>query len=222
MTNINDIKNFIEFVVNKVQSGNSVTVDQFNLSCDRAQMTIFELDYNKWTVTENASDFILSFVKQADLVVDNTGHAPYPSDYLHGMDIKYYYVRNNGQGIYVPVKESVQKDWGEVEASLLLMTNKRFPKYAEYSDSIQFLPRSLGIVKFSYFSRPIKPIWAYANVNNRPVYDPVNSIQFQESEYSMNRIIPEILSYFGVNLKDSQLAQFSEMFKQENSEQNVV
>jgi hypothetical protein len=222
MTNIDDIKEFIEFVVNKVQSGNSVTPDQFNLSADRAQMVIYEADYDKWRRTKDASDFILSFVKTVDLAISSIGYALYPLDWQHSLDIKSYYVRSNGQGIFVPIVESVQKDWGTVESSLLLIPNKRFPKFSEYADHIEFLPRDLGVARFSYFSRPVKPIWAYTVVNNRPVYDPTNSVQFQESEYAMDRIIPEILSYYGVNLKDSMLAQYSEMFKQENSEKEVA
>jgi hypothetical protein len=157
-----------------------------------------------------------------DLIVSPSGYANYPADYLHGMDMKSYYVRNNGQGIFVPVRESTQKDFGTVEASLLLLPTARFPKYSEYSDHIEFLPRNLGTARFSYFSRPAKPIWAYTTLNNRPVYDPVNSVQFEESEYSMNRIIPEILSYYGVNLSAAQLTQMSETYKQENSEKDVA
>ena len=69
----------------------------------------------------------------------------------------------------------------------------------------------------TYLRKPITPIWGYTVVNNRPVYDPVSSVNFEISEDNLNELVFNSLAYFGINMREQQIFQEAELFKQQGS-----
>jgi hypothetical protein len=211
--NINSFKVFVQAVQNKVQSGNSVTVAQFNAFCHQAQMMVFEKDRHIFIKTGDMSDFLSWFLINAVLNPNiNTGYLAYPSDYQHTAGVRSYY-----NGKERPVELVENKAWGEVIASELMAPSKLFPKYTEFANEYRFLPRDIGIVMLDYWREPVKPIWAFTIVNNKEVYNPTGSVDFEWGAFALNEVAAVYLQLVGCNIKDKELSAFANQFSQESN-----
>jgi len=218
MVNINSFKTYTEFLSNKVQVGGVISPSQFNQLCFQSLMQVYEKDYQTFLATEEVSELLRIYLKQQTTAVPLTGVLPYPSDYQHLTALRKYYVNPKGVGRMIQIEEIKEVEWGFIQASSLREPTLRFPKYNEFSSTVRFLPRNIGIIEIDYFKTPVQPIWGYTIVSGRPVYDPLTSVNFEFQDYSTNAVAAVFLSLQGVNLRDSELEQFAqEYMKQTNS-----
>ena len=218
MVNINSFKTYTEFLSNKVQVGGVISPSQFNQLCFQSLMQVYEKDYQTFLATEEVSELLKIYLKQQTTSVPLTGVLPYPSDYQHLTALRKYYVNPKGVGRMIQIEEIKEVEWGFIQASSLREPTLRFPKYNEFSSTVRFLPRNIGIIEIDYFKTPVQPIWGYTIVSGRPVYDPLTSVNFEFQDYSTNAVAAVFLSLQGVNLRDSELEQFAqEYMKQTNS-----
>lgn len=215
--NINTFKVFVEFVSNKAQSGNTVSPSQFNAIANRAQMQLFEKDFQTFLATGSVSEFLKTFLKNSTTSVPVSGLLPYPSDWEHASAIRSYYVRAGGLSTEIPVIEVKNSSWGAISTSQLQVPSKRFPKYSEFGNGIRFLPKTIGTIMLDYFKTPTPPVWGFTTVSGRPVYDASSSTDFEWDGFSLNNVASMYLSLIGVNLKDGELSQFSEAYKQQTN-----
>lgn len=213
---IDEVYKFVNFVSNKVQSGGTITATNFNLLAQRAQIQAIENDFSLFLKTKSVSEFLADFIKSTSIIIATNGRANYPSDFSHVVDMKYYYVRPDGTGVFVPVSEIENEQFSAIESSQLNKPTKRFPKYVEFASYLEFLPRNLALVTLDYVKVPASPVWAYTIQNGVQVYDPSNSVQFEASDFGMNRIIAIILSLVGINIREGDLVQYAQLYKQEN------
>lgn len=216
-TNINTFKLFVEFVQNKVQVGNSVTVDQFNLVANQAQYVVFEKDYQTFLKTDEISEFLQFFFKTVQASVPSSGIYNLPSDFQHSAALRKYYVSSDGVGKMIAIDEINAVAWGLAQISQLMKPSFRFPKYNNLAQTLRFLPRNIGLIEMDYFSTPTAPVWAYTTVNNRPVYDAANSVNFVWDTFALNNVAAIYLSLIGCNLKDNELLNFSQMYQAETN-----
>ena len=215
--NINSFKNKVEFIMNKSQSGNSYKPSQFNDVCQMAQMQLFEKDYQTFVNTEHISDYLNVFIKYKVGSVPSSGEYILPNDAQHLLSVRKYYVRPNGKSVMIQVKAIDNVAWGLFQISSLREPTARFPKYTEKADKLFFAPKNIGIIEVDYLKTPVTPIWGFTIVNNRPQYNPSTSTNFEWSEHSVNHVASIFLSLVGCNLKDNQLSQFSEMYKEQTN-----
>jgi hypothetical protein len=217
MVNINDFKLYTEYLSNKVQVGNTLTIPQFNQLCFQSVMQVFEKDYQTFLMTEELSEFLRIYLKNQVSSVPATGILPYPADYQHITSIRKYYVNAKGVGKMLQVEEIKNVEWGFIQMSSLREPTLRFPKYNEFDGVIRFLPMNLGIIEIDYIKTPDQPVWGYTTVSGRPVYDPLTSTNFEFQAYSTNMVAAVFLSLVGVNLKDSELESFAQQYKKETN-----
>lgn len=217
MVNINDFKLYTEYLSNKVQVGNTLTIPQFNQLCFQSVMQVFEKDYQTFLMTEELSEFLRIYLNNQVSSVPATGILPYPADYQHITSIRKYYVNAKGVGKMLQVEEIKNVEWGFIQMSSLREPTLRFPKYNEFDGVIRFLPMNLGIIEIDYIKTPDQPIWGYTTVSGRPVYDPLTSTNFEFQAYSTNMVAAVFLSLVGVNLKDSELENFAQQYKKETN-----
>lgn len=211
--NINEFKQFVEFVSNKVQSGNTITVTQFNEVANRAQMQVFERDYQIFLQTKEVSDFLTVFLTPKSIAINTFGVGSLPSDYQHTCALRYQYIPLVGEAKEVEIKEDTSADWGKISMSQLFKGTKRFPKCSYIGSSIRFLPRDMGMAQLDYFRTPAVPIWNFTVVSGDEVYSPTGSVNFEWDDVYTNQVAAVYLAMIGTNLKDSELTQWSEMFK---------
>lgn len=217
MVNINEFKNFCEFCSNKVQQGNTTTVSQFNQLANRSQMLVFEKDYQTFLQVGDISEFLKSFLVSRVTQVPSDGVVTLPANLEHISSIRSYYVKPTGGSLEVEADEVKNRDWSSVSSSQLHEPTLRFPKFTRYASTVKILPININVFTLDYLKTPIAPEWNFTTVNSRPVYDAANSINFEFSEFAMNNVAAQYLSLIGVNLKDSELSQFSSMYKQETN-----
>lgn len=212
--NINEFKIYTEgILVNKNQSGNTITPSQFNIAAHRAQMVIFEKDRQTFLKTGESSDYLNWFLVNT-IINPNylTGFAPYPSNFQHTCAVRSYY---NGQEQKVDLVTN--NAFGEIQQSQLMPATLDFPKYTEFAGKYRFLPRNIGIVMLDYWREPRKPVWGYTIVNNVAVYNAAASVDFEWSQFAVEMVAEAYVSIIAQNLKDQQLAQFAEAKSKQNN-----
>lgn len=212
--NINEAYEFLNFISNKNQSG-TVSPSEFNQLAPNAQWEYFENEYAKWQQTQDITDALSVFIKHLATSVSATGRFPTPVDYNHAISAGHYFVKDNNRGIDVPVVEVDNDKYREYLQSEIITPTLRFPIWTSYSDYMQFEPKNIGLISFDYFRKPIPPVWAYTTVNSRPVYNRVLSINWELPEQCHLKLVFIMTSYLGMNLRMSDLVQYSEMQKAE-------
>lgn len=217
--NIDSFKRKVEFIMNKTQSGNSYKPSQFNDICHMAQMQIFEKDYQNFIETENISDYLNVFMKNKVGSVSSSGEYILPIDLQHLASVRKYLVRPNGKSVMIHVREVDNVSWGLTQLSSLREPSLLFPKYTTKGSKLFFVPKDIGLIELDYFKMPIAPVWGFTIVSGRMVYDPSTSTDFEWDEHSTNLIISIFLPLVGCNLKDQELFNFSQMYKQQISEE---
>lgn len=217
MVNINSFKLFTESLSNKIQIGNTLTVDQFNQFANQAQFVKYEEDRNIFIAKNEISFYLSTFLKNYTGGVPTNGMLPYPSDLEHIASVRSYYVPPDGFGLETPVQSVRNADWGKVASSQLLIPTKEFPKYSWFDTSIRFLPRNIGIIMLDYFKTPQVPNWGFTILNGRPVYDPTTSVDFEFDEFALNSVAAIFLKLVAVQLKDAELMSFAMQFEQQTN-----
>lgn len=212
--NINEAFTFLNFISNKNQSG-TVTPSQFNQIAERAQIELVEKDYFQWQKTQEITDALSVFLKTNATSVPSTGQLVYPSDYLHTISMRHYFVFNTDGGKEVTVEQVSNKEYGNRTESEINIPSSRHPIYTDYAAYMQFAPKSIGLVTMDYFRQPLTPIWNYTLVNSRPVFNPTGSIDWELPNQVHNELIWRMCSYLGINLQAAELTQYSEMQKQQ-------
>lgn len=180
--------------------------------------------------TQKISDDLGFLITKRDFPVSQEGKLEYPDGatvkdvnsavapkYLHASSMRSVYGYKDSAGATqqksVDIKAIKDFELGNTLASSIVTPTVRFPVYAFYDTYMQFHPKDLQRVEFTYLREPTKPVWAYTlDANNRPVYDSSNSVDIESGEESMNEIAFDTLSFMGVSIRDQFLVQASETF----------
>ncbi len=209
---IQDFRLYYQFLAFKNGSGTTITTPQFNSVCNQAQLLLLTKDYETFAQTGIVSNYLQVFLK-----IDNvfqvplaTGKIPFPSDYQFMSSVGHYY---NGKQYDCELVDNVS--FRLFETSSLSPSVLRFVKYEQTGAGLKFTPKNVGAVYLDYFKTPVAPIWAYTTVNNQQVYDAANSVNFEWDEAFTNEVMAIFLGLIGISIKDTELAQFSTMFKAE-------
>ncbi len=208
---INDVYNWLDFIVNKKQSG-QITPAQFNLDAERSQIEFFNKEYRLFQTTREVTDALAPFLVPSIVNPDSSGQVPYPSDYSHVASLRHVYFVNN-EAIAVPVEEIGNNEIGTMQMSQVAPATTKYPKCSYYDTYLQFYPKTIRAIQFDYFRRPAKPVWAYTVVNNRPVYNAITSIDFEVNDEYMNEIVMMMASYYGIYLSNQMVVQYAEQLK---------
>lgn len=222
---VEDIRNWVNFELNKHQSGNTLDKDEYNLCLSWANQQYFKKKYGlpeeyrpgqplpaqAFQVTQKIIDDMRPFLLSKGgknlpkLVIDKDGFANYPKDYIHLSSIRY--------GNY-PIQNVSNDVLGDKLSSAIVAPTKKYPICCFYSDYIKFYPEDLGFVDFDYIRMPITPIWGADIINDEYVYNPQKSVQLEWPEQTHTDIANLILGYASINLRDFQMTQLSENYKQ--------
>lgn len=210
---VNEIKQWVEFELNKSQSGNTLNKDEFNLALSMANQEYFKLKYGlpedyapgrplprqAWSVTQENIDALSPFLMGKggrdlpQLKVDINGQATIPNDYIHYSSLRY-----NGKPI-----EVVSNDvFGDRLQSPIVYPDEKYPICTFYSGYIQFAPKGLGYVDFDYLRMPVTPVWAATIVNDEYVYNEAGSTQLEWGESYHQDIANLCLKYASINIRD--------------------
>jgi hypothetical protein len=211
--NINECYIFLNFLSNKVQSGN-VKPSDYNIAAQRAQQEFINKEFRVYQKTQEATDALIPLLTNLTMSVPTNGILLYPADYMHMSSVSRIYF-NKGVSIPVDVREINNDELSNVMMSQIVQPTLKYPVLSYYDNYIQFYPKNLGSVQLDYLRRPTPPVWGFTVVNNRPVYDPATSIDFIIPDEYQNEIVMMMASYLGIYLRETDLIQYAENMKNE-------
>jgi hypothetical protein len=207
--NINYFKEYCFTIINKVQSGYSITEAQGDILFNQSQQFPYDQDYDIFVKSEmkTITQYLNTFLKKkVSLSVDSEGNAPVPSDYLHTASMRRYYVRPDGQSVFIRVRSVSNDAWGDIQISSLNKPIPRFSKFTEYSNYFSFDPKS-GIYQLDYFKVPVAPIWNFTIEDDTAVYNSVGSVNYEFDEFAVNRVAGWFIYLFGKNVGNELIAK---------------
>lgn len=231
MVSINEVKKLVDYIVRKNNSG-YLNPDQFNLIMHRAQMTKFMELYGNpkeyqvenpipriaYEVTQKISDDLRQFKKTADMILNSQGRGNLPSDYVHTISLQYVAGLNTSSGVekqYIPIDVvSEDKEYYRLGSAIVPPT-KKYPIAVLKSTYYQIHPIDISVVKLSYLSQPIAPIWNYTIVNGRPVFNAATSIDLNWPDVAVNDIVTRACSYIGISIKDNEILNYTQVKEKE-------
>ncbi len=239
--NINDFRDFVLFEARKAQSGGNPTPRQFNLAVERAFIAWVMKRYGNqgdyrpgqpiprmaWQQTQKISDDLIFMLIKRVFPIGQDGKLAYPDGsavkdidsqiapkYLHASSFRFNFITGKKQK---EIKIDVVKDneLGNTLGSSIVDPTRRFPKCSYYNDHIQFHPKDLQSVIFTYLREPVIPKWAFTdNSDGRPVYDPSQSVDIESNIESVNEIAFNVLSFLGISIRDPLIYQAGENYRE--------
>lgn len=213
--NINEIYKLVEYVANKEQRGD-VPPEKFNILAPAAQNEVISeyigppespVGGPKYGYKHNRriSEAIRPLVTPLEeIVLDTQGNFEYPYGFIWPDSVQ--------KTDFNPIKEIESDEYPFIKRSHLIPPTVDYPVLI-WRNPYGFIdPYNIGSFLMSYVKRPPAPYWAYDVVNDAPVYNAGNSVQFAlQDEFSSIRIAMKILSYIGINLDAAQVTQFAEL-----------
>jgi hypothetical protein len=209
----------MQFVVAKNFNG-FLSPDEFNLVINQAQLSFVDYLLGEFQTYQNGRPVarvelgnneivrqrLTPFIgENLSLTVDSNGFAAYPTDY---QQVDAMYTTSMDRIRYVQ-QHKLYSYLGSVIDPIA--TN---PIYLIKADGFRFYPSNIGTVKLSYVKTPPDIVWAYTLVNNRPVYDPANSVDPKFYDVDTLEIIARALKLVGVNLQSAEVSLYANQITQ--------
>ena len=208
MVNINTVYQTVLAIANKEQRG-YITPQEFNLFANNAQMEIFEqyfYDLNQFSripgSNSDYSDPISIIEDKINLFIKKQVHTGIsfliPNDFYRVANLaingfKADHVYRNKQSYY--------------NGPLTSPTAKR-PLYYILGNTITTRPEDpSNTLNFSYIRKPNTPKFGYVVINDKAMYNSLESIDFELHPSEEKNLVNKILMLAGMSIKDVQLAQ---------------
>lgn len=213
MVNVDYFRQYVNFLANKNVEGFTQTTQQFNTTAMAAQLVPMSRDYETFVQTGLVSQYLQTFLTTNHVFNPTTYNQiiPYPADFQYVSSVGNLYGGTQNDATLV---DNVK--WREMfRPNSLNYPTLRDPKYQQIGAGIVVAPFNWGVGYLDYFHTPVQPVWGYTVVNNRQVYEPTTSVNFEWDMFAINMIASIFLSMIGINLQDGAIAQWSEQFKAE-------
>jgi hypothetical protein len=105
---------------------------------------------------------------------------------------------------------------------------EQFPVYTRYSNYIKVIPSSIEDIAMDYLRSPKAPQWTFQLLTNPDgstveLYDPTNS-SFQDFELHPSEfanITLRMLSFFGINLRETDITKMAELMKDKSYNKEI-
>lgn len=241
--NINTFKIFVETIANKNGMATALSPAKFNSLVQQALMEWIMKRYDNkaeyqlgrpiprvsYELTQSVMDDLRHLKEVHDVNVNMaTGRAPIPNgvitdvngvvmpDYWHLSTIRGYYITgsmNDYTTNEVPVKIVSDGKLDKILESRIAPPSLEYP-YANIQNSyFQIYPKTFQYINITYLRQPLIANWGYTTQNGRPVYNPATSVDIDAPLESFNEIAMNLLSFFGITLREGELTQAVEALK---------
>lgn len=220
----------LNFYVNKYQ-GAYFTPAELDLVVDRAQKTLFNSYYVRYSASQRLDDALAPF--KQDLQFSNVdtpnGVLTTPANYLNLLALNTVVIGSDSVARPRPVQILSEDDLvtrlnsqvnpvtvndpvGVIKSGAVPPTTPR----------IQLYPAQPQAGSMTYLRQPVSPFFSYSVISGRViVYDSVNSVQLEWSDKDVVVILLLALSTLGINISEQDIMQYSEMKVQANFNTNM-
>jgi len=221
--NIDTVYQRVLALANKEQRG-YITPQEFNLFANHAQMEIFEqyfYDLNQFlrvpgnnTVHSDVDDMLYEKLQFLEAVDDSATISSYASNPA-GLKVlpNYVYRVNKVSFNNIDCEILNTKDFNNVKngGPLIKPTAQRPVVNISNSQAISCLaPENVTPTEIIYFKTPSKAQWAYVIVNEKPLWNPGLTVDFELHPSEEVKLVYKILKLAGVNLKSPEVVQVSQ------------
>ena len=224
---IDQAKQYIEAKARKNQVG-SISINDFNLYFERSQIEKIEelwqptdtqiinkVSRQGYSASSTISDKLSRLVVTTTLPVSTEGFVQLPSDYMYFVNLESKWYENpTDKGASPEINQWVQvSKVGHHQRdhrvnSELVGADAQYPVFLNYGTQFEVI--GANNVRLTYIKIPNKPVWAFTEVNNAPVYDPANSNDWELPDSVHNDLVEKVLTYIGVSTRDNNLYQYGE------------
>tara|TARA_R110002020_G_scaffold187046_1_gene385134 strand:+ start:999 stop:1709 length:711 start_codon:yes stop_codon:yes gene_type:complete len=221
MINIDTIYQKVLALANKEQRG-YITPQEFNLLADKAQMDLYssyfhniKMAYHKPTKTQIgiAGDEMEMIKAKLHPFKTNTEFTQLADDATASLPETLYFtdvlLQNNSE-----VTELSKKEIAYTENNpLLRATTSRMVYVKEQFDgtnqviTIYPTPTVDTVFDIHFYRIPLTPNWGYVVVNNKALYNPTTSVNFQLHISEEEVLVTRILELSGLLIRNEELAQ---------------
>lgn len=222
---IKTIHDTVLFYLNKEQNG-YVTHEEIDEVLDRAQMVLFNQYHTNPKIPAQAQSAVYGESQRMDDALSpfkatytlNAGNTPgglitLPAGYMHLINL-YTTTFNSqlGRNVYSGVQMLSEEELVErLESQVIPVTSEDPVGIMLSQNRIQLYPATTATGQVNYFTRPVKPVFAYTQVGRVVTYNQAGSTQMLWKDMDINNIISTALSYFGLNFSSQEVMQFAEL-----------
>jgi hypothetical protein len=221
-TSIDTVKRYVEYLVRKNTSG-TLTPAQFNLIINRASRNEFvnrvgnphqyapgkPIPQMGFQITQKITEDVKVFQTNANLILNAQGRANYPADLAYTIDGLGYKSQKSGKAVFIPI-ETIDKEKEYYRMSSSIVAPDKSNPIAIFENTyLQVHPINISNISFPYLRYPKDAVWAFTLVNNRPVFDPANSVDLEWEDLVVNDIIMKALQSIGISIKDAEVLSFA-------------
>ena len=210
--NLNDIYNFMVFIVRK-ERGVFITIPEFESTLDNAQIEAVADWFELYGTTQKIHDAIRKLRVQVQFTSTSDGQVSFASDYLHMIG-----------GAYTVTGSTINsiRFVNEDEVALALRSQLRpvstsAPIARDSSTGFQIYPQSTQTGFYNYLKRPVKPVYGYTQApgSRTLTYDNATSTQLEFTDVYINNIISIALKFWGINMAEQDIQVFAQNQTQE-------
>jgi len=233
MINVNELKEYVEYISNKDQSGNTMSPDEFNMLLPRATEDILrwyiglEAEYQPKSpfpslgidLSQKMKENVSHFKREVVLTVGARGGVSLPEDYYHKTSLSFTHRINCGGTFKEELRPIDVIDDDKWAGRLSNRIKKPTPKYpvANFNGKLtmKVAPLGLGKINMTYLRSIETPLWHYSidTDTDTALYDPHGSKDIDMPKILLNDMARILLSYIGINLREAELFQYAEMIK---------
>jgi hypothetical protein len=208
--NINDVYNFLVFIVRK-ERGVFITIPEAMQTIDNAQLEATEDWFSQYGVTQIIHDAIRKLRSQVQFTSTSDGEVVFASDYLHMIGNPYTVT-----GSTINAVRFVNED--ELPFALtsqLRPVSTAKPIAKDTAVGFQIYPQSTQTGFYNYLRRPATPVLGYTQAGRTITYNPNTSTQLEFTDVYINNIIARALKFWGINMAEQDIQQFAQLQTQE-------
>jgi len=223
--NIDTVYQKVLALANKEQRG-YITPQEFNLFAGHAQMEIIDqyfYDINQFSrIPGNSTEYsdMLGLLDEKLSVLKGFHNANVFSGSVNlpNLPIDLYKI---GTVIYnnIEIEEVNKNELLNINKSPLAKPTLSRPIYVNTHSGLEIYPQSIRSIDMTYIKKPTNPNWDYIVVNEKALYNPANSTNFQLHSTEEPELVHRILALAGIAIEKPQLTQMAAGFEQSKVQQ---
>ncbi len=227
---IDEVFQVLKTIINKELRGN-LTPSEFNLVAKQVQDSIFRGYFedanrdknkeNRGQVNQNYAN--LSFIQRQriDEFSFTAGLAltaptdPPPAYSIFTLPADLYLIKHRGISSGNNIIDEAQGSHLLSMISSSVAPSSTFPVYERQGNLLRVYPNTILVADCRYLRNPLDPKWTFTVVSNSELFN-IAAGDFQDFELNtseFSRIVIEMLSYFGINIREPEVAKYAEALK---------